>query len=157
MLNARQFQPPQGDEGAKKALLKQLKKDFPKEALTWLKDERVTVEGPSRIPAGDIDWDDYPEWRASKQLETVVQVAKKKIDKGKGKPAVMARRPHDQDLLILDGHHHTMARVDHKENPLAFVVNVPHDHGPWDDLHDKQIHDTKKDDFGKTPEGDRDH
>ena len=87
MLNARQFSPPQGDESARKALIKQLRKDFPEPALAWLDSPDVQVDQPQRIPADQIDWDGYPRWRASRQLEAVVEIAKKKIHKKKGKPS----------------------------------------------------------------------
>lgn len=151
----KQFAPP-GDDDAKRSLRKQLKPDFPKSALAWLDDPRVTVEAPSKVPSDDVDWSDYGEWRASRQLKTVVKIAKKKIVKGKGKPSVMADRPGSDKLDIIDGHHHAMARVDAKKPPLAFVVHVPAATGEWDRMHDRQLNDTKKDDFGKTSGRDRD-
>lgn len=148
--------PPPGDEAAKKALRKQLKPDFKKKDLAWLDDPEVRVEAPSRVPADSIDWNDYPGWRASRQLKAVVEVAKKRIDKGKGKPSVVADKPGEDKLDIIDGHHHALARVDHKEDPLAYIVHVPQADGPWDQLHDRQVKDKHPDDFGKTVRGDRD-
>jgi len=157
MLNARQFSPPQGDESARKALIKQLRKDFPEPALAWLDSPDVQVDQPQRIPADQIDWDGYPRWRASRQLEAVVEIAKKKIHKKKGKPSVVAERPGNPDLLLIDGHHHAMARIDHKEQPLAYVVHVPAQQGPWNTLHDKQTSDKHPDDFGRTSKQDLEH
>lgn len=150
-----QWSPP-GDDEAKKALLKQLKKDFPKEATSWLKDPQVTVEAPTRVSPERIDWDEYPEWRASRQLKPIVKIAKK-LRKGKTpKPAVMADRPGTDELDVLDGHHHVLGAVDAKKDPLAWIVHVPSDRGPWDTMHDQQKHDSRKDDFGKTSRYDRD-
>lgn len=150
-----QWAEPTGDPGAKEALLKQLKPDFPKDALAWLKDDRVTVDAPSKISSDDIDWSDYAEWRASRQLKAVVKIAKKKIDKGKGKPSVMAARPGNDKLDLIDGHHHALARLDHKKKQVSYVVHVPAATGEWDQMHDQQRNDTKKDDFGKTCRSDR--
>ncbi len=146
-----------GDDDAKRMLRKQLKADFPKSARAWLDDPRVTVDAPVKVSPDDIDWSEYADWRASKQLKAVVKLARKKIDgKDKGKPSVMASRPGHGKLDILDGHHHALARVDAKKPPLTFVVHVPSATGPWDTMHDQQRNDTKKDDFGKTDKRDRD-
>jgi hypothetical protein len=150
-----QFSAPSGDPDAKKALLKQLKPDFPKDALAWLRDDQVTVDAPAKIDPDAIDWEAYPDWRASRQLKHVVKVAKKKIDKGKGRPSVMASRPGSDKLDVIDGHHHALARIDHKQKPFSYVVHVPSAKGAWDDLHDHQTNDRVKDDFGKTSKRDR--
>jgi hypothetical protein len=147
----RQFAEP-GDDDAKKALLKQLKGHFPKEARAWIKDDRVTVDAPAKINPDDIDFSDYQDWRAAHQLKAVVKIAK-----GKGKkpdPAVLAHRPSGR-LDPLDGHHHALADIDQKKKPTAFVVHVPSEHGPWDSMHLKQKNDQYKDDFGKTSKYDR--
>jgi hypothetical protein len=156
LLSSRQFSPPVGDENSRAKLLKQLRKDFPEDAVSWIDDPDIHVTGPEKIPADSVDWSDYPEWRASRQLKAVVKVAKK-IDKGKKKAAVFADRPSQDGLLIIDGHHHTMGRHDAKKQPFGYVIHVNSRSGPWDTMHDRQRDDTKKDDFGRTPEEDRDH
>jgi hypothetical protein len=148
-LNRRQFPPP-GDDEAKRALLKQLKPDFPKPALAWLRDRAVTVEAPQRVDPDRVDWEQYDEWRASKQLKAVRKIAKK-IDSGKDKTVVvMVESPGSEHLTIIDGHHHTLGYVDAKKRPRGYIVHVPEQDGPWLSLHDKQMNDTKVDDFGKT-------
>ena len=143
-----QFIPATGDDDAKRMLRKQLKPDFPKTARAWLDDPRVTVDAPAKVPADDIDWSDYSGRRASRQLKSVVKLTKKKkITKGKGKPSLLVDRPGSDKLNVIDGYHHTLARVDAKKDPLGYVVHVPTDTGPWDDMHDQQKHDSKKDDF----------
>jgi hypothetical protein len=151
-LNEEQFRPP-GDDDAKAGLLSQLKGSFPKEARQWLKDDRVRVDAPARVDPNDIDWEQYPEWRASRQLKDVRKKAKK-IDGGKEKPIVLAQRPGSDTKDILDGHHKAMGYVDAKKQPLAYVVHVPHQTGPWNDMHDQQNNDKKQDDFGKTKKKD---
>lgn len=151
----RQFTAPPGDDAAKEALRKQLKPDFPKQARAWLDDPGVTVEAPAKVPADQFDWSEYSDWRASKQLKAVVKIAEKKIRRGKGKPAVACQRPGNDKLDIIDGHHHTLARVDAKKDPLVYIVHVPSSTGPWDDMHDFQKHDRHKDDFGPTGYRDR--
>lgn len=150
-----QFTPLSHDDGAKRKLRKQLRPDFPKSALAWLDDPRVTVEAPAKVDADDVDWSDYADWRASKQLKAVVKIADKKITKGKGKPSVMADRPGSDKLDIIDGHHHALARVDAKKPPLTYVVHVPSSTGPWDAMHDRQKHDKHSDDFPPTSPRDR--
>lgn len=149
-LSARQFRkPPKADPKAKKALLKGLSENFRKQDLKWLKDDSVTVEGPTRVPHDEVEWNDYSTWRAAHQLKAVRKIAKK-IDKGKDKPSAFVQRPDRDKKMIMDGHHHALGYVDHKEDPLAYVIHVNKNTGPWDSLHDKQRGDDKKDDFGKT-------
>jgi hypothetical protein len=149
-----QFAEP-GDDDAKKALLKQLKGGFPKGARAWIKHPDVTVDAPAKIDPDHIDFSVYPDWRASRQLKAVRKVAKK-LDKGKSPdPAVMASRPGNDKLDTIDGHHHVLARIDHKEKPRAYVIHVPSAHGPWDGMHNDQSNDPHKDDFGKTDKADR--
>jgi hypothetical protein len=132
-----------GDPDAKKALMKQLKPDFPKAARAWLKDDRVTVDAPAKINPGDIDFSGYPDWRASKQLKSVVKMAKK----GKDKPSVLAARPGGDKLDLIDGRHHALARMEQKKKPHGYVVHVPSSTGPWDAMEDRQAKDNQKDDF----------
>jgi hypothetical protein len=148
-----QFNEPTGDPDAKKALLKQLKGDFPKEARDWIKDDRVTVEAAARVNPHRIDFSEYPDWRASRQLKAVRKIAKK-LEKDPGNPAVMADRPGDDKLDTIDGHHHVLAEIDRKKRPKAYIIHVPREHGPWDTMHDKQTNDPRKDDFGKTDKAD---
>jgi hypothetical protein len=148
-LSPRQFPPP-GDADAKRALLKQLKPDFPKPALAWLRDPAVSVEAPQRIDPTRVDWDDYADWRASKQLKAVRKIAKK-IDHGKDHTiAVMVQGPGTDELTIIDGHHHALGYLDAKKKPRTYIVHVPETDGPWLGMHDRQLNDTKRDDFGKT-------
>jgi hypothetical protein len=146
---------PPGDDAAKRKLRKQLKPDFPKAALAWLDDPKVTVEAPSKVSPEDVNWSDYPDWRASRQLKTVVKIAKKKISKGKGRASVMAARPGNDKLDVIEGHHHALARLEAQKKPLTYVVHVPSATGAWDTMHDHQKHDKIKDDFGKTDSSDR--
>jgi len=153
LFNQQQFRPP-GDDDAKAALNEQLKGNFPKEARQWLKSDDVRVDAPTRLDPDSIDWDGYPDWRASRQLGDVKKRAKK-IDKGKHKPIVTVRTPGSEKNRIIDGHHGAMGYVDAKENPLAYVVHVPNQKGPWDTFHDQQRDDKHKDDFGKTKKKDQ--
>jgi hypothetical protein len=142
-----------GDDKAKRKLAKQLGKSFPEDAYDWLLDPRVKVSRPDRVDPESVEYDDYPEWRASRQLKEVRKTAKK-IVKGKEKPAVVAELPNGQ-REVLDGHHHWLAAIDAKTDPLAYVVRVPRYSGPWDAMQDKQQGDPRKDDFGKTSSYDR--
>lgn len=142
-----------GDDKAKRKLVKQLRKNFDEEAYDWLLDPRVKVRKPERVDPDTVDYNDYPDWRAARQLKEVRDIAKK-IDKGKEKPALLVQPPHGKKQVI-DGHHHWMGYIDCKEDPLAWVVDVPSNTGPWQTMHDHQHGDDKKDDFGKTNKSDR--
>jgi hypothetical protein len=151
-LNPAQFRQP-GDDEAKAALIAQLRENFKKKDLKWLKDDSIRVDAPKRIDPNSVEMDDYPDWRASKQLKAVHKCAKK-IDKGQNKPVPVAEKP-DGTREVIDGHHHFLGYIDAKKKPKAFIVHVPAQNGPWSTLHDQQTNDDKKDDFGKTSSYDR--
>ena len=156
MLSPRQFRPT-GDEAARQALLGQLSGDFSAEAISWLNDPSVSVSAPQRVPAEEIDWEDYPNWRASHELKKVQKIAKKLGKRKKaGKPSVLVSSPEDKDLFVADGHHHALARVDRDEDPLAYIVHVPTRNGPWRTMHDQQQGDSDKPDFKREKDRDRD-
>lgn len=152
-LNSMQFHPP-GDDEAKQKLYDELRTSFKKKDLEWLKDDQIRVDAPKKISPEAIDWDDYPDWRACRQLKEVRDIAKK-LEKGKKPKPIVLADSGDDTMFIVDGHHHALAQVDHKDKPKAYVMHVPSKEGPWTTLHDKQKGDTRKDDFGKTDNYDR--
>lgn len=125
------------DAKDKRKLLKQLGKNFPDDATSWVNDPAVHVQRTYIRPV-DVDWDHRSEWAATHQPGKVAKV-RKKIEKGKDRPVVAIDRPGSDNVMIADGHHDAEAytQLDRSHMP-AYVVRVPTRMGPWDEMHTDQ-------------------
>lgn len=125
------------DHDAKKALLKQLKGNFPKSVTKWIKDDSVHVER-TKVSPHEIDWQHREEWAATHEPGTVNDV-RKSIKHGHDKPIVGVARPGKDNIMVADGHHHLEAytQLDVKKMP-AYLIKVNRVNGPWDTMHEHQ-------------------
>lgn len=146
---SRQFDPPHGDPDDKAALIDQLRLSFRKRDLRWLEDPDIQVRRTTVAPS-DIDWDHRESWAATHEPK-LVKEKRNDIKHGDMKPVVVVDRPHHDDLMVMDGHHHTEAYtqlIGQRKGPKAlrsgrfpaYEVSVPRTSGPWDELHSKQEH-----------------
>jgi hypothetical protein len=147
-----QFTAPQGSAEDKAALLSQLGKSFHQKDLAWLNDPGIKVEMRPVTPS-QIDWDHREEWQATHEPGKVKE-KRKAIKHGDLKPVAFVDRPHTDDLMVMDGHHHAEAYTQLMGKPKqdqpksirnmrgmpGYVIHVPRTSGPWDTLHDKQEH-----------------
>jgi ParB-like chromosome segregation protein Spo0J len=132
---SRQFS--QGDPGDKKALIKQLRKNFSKSDIKWLKEDSIHVER-TKVSLQDVDDHDRQEWRATHE-PGVVKDRRKEIEKGKKLPLVAIDRPGRDNLMLADGHHHFEAAVQlDKSKYPAYVVKVNRGTGPWNNMAEEQ-------------------
>ena len=85
-----------------------MERNFPGEALGWVKDARWI--GPIEVPQDRIDTDDEESWAASHQPDAVKRFAKHiKHGTGHTQPVILVQHPGSQKALIIDGHHRTLA------------------------------------------------
>jgi ParB-like nuclease domain len=119
----------------KKALIDQLSKDFPDNALDWV--EKAKVEGPRLISLEDIDYSNHKTWAANHEPEKV-HTRMQKIEKGKGKPILLVKTPDNDKFIVIDGHHRALAYKELNRSAKAYVVYVDKETGPWDTFHNKQ-------------------
>jgi len=119
-------------------VLSQLSKDYPPEATAWVK--QATWSGPRTISMSSVDLSQEQQWRAASEPKKVEKIAKK-IQKGKLKPIIAVQSPDSDKYTVVDGHHHALAYLDLGRDPVAYVGQVPSKHGPWTDMHSKQIED----------------
>lgn len=88
------------------------------------------------VPLDEIDFSKRDNWRASKD-GTVPQYVDK-IKAGKMKPVLMVKTPGNPKLVVIDGHHRTLAYESMGEPVPAYVAEMHVDHGPWLELHAMQ-------------------
>lgn len=113
----------------------QLREDYPPGARKWV--HEVKWSGPERVPLEKVDYSNASSWRASHEPEHVGNFVEK-IGKGWEKPIILCRRPGHDDLMVVDGHHRSLAYQKLGKAPLAYVAEADQPEGPWDEMHDQQ-------------------
>lgn len=120
-----------------KQVYDQLADDFPKPTVEWVLDKDIKWEGPIAVDISQVDFDNVHRWSAWNDDDKVNRF-EKKIKKGKLKPVVLVRRPHKSKLIVVDGHHRSLASKRIGASVLAYVAHVKDVIGPWDTMHDSQ-------------------
>lgn len=113
----------------------QLRDDYPAKAVDWVK--TVQWDGPEVVPLADLDFSNAQSWNATGEPEKVDEFAGK-INAGQLKPILLVRKPGGGKLIIIDGHHRSLAYKKLGRDPLAWVGQVPAKTGPWDEMHASQ-------------------
>lgn len=118
----------------------QMAKNFPPEAIQWVKRARWT--GPINVPWDRVDDDDIKSWAAShqpdhvKRFETMMQA-----HDGHVAPSILVQEPQTNKAFIVDGHHRALAHKNLKQPVLAYLGNIdPKDRPAALETHSKQIH-----------------
>jgi hypothetical protein len=123
-------------------VVSQLAEDYPVAQLEWVR--HATWTGPLEVPVAALDTDNEESWKASSEDERVngmVDKMRRKAAKGGHlTPVVVVRVPGKKKARIVDGHHRTEAAQRAGLPVWAWVGNVSHETGPWDNLHDYQFH-----------------
>jgi hypothetical protein len=135
---------PDGSPEIAQAVYAQLARDFPPASIAWVKDAGIEWEGPTRVPADQIDLADKDQWAASKDGRVAAFVRKIGAKHAKGKqlkPAVYVRVSGSSKDIVVDGHHRTLAYLETGQAPYAYVGRVPELTTAITDLHDRQYPD----------------
>lgn len=119
----------------KDAVYSQLKGDFPAKAIAWVK--QVRWEGPVEVPISEISYTNVKEWGAYKHPAKVKKFVQK-IKGGMRKPIILAKVPGETKMIVLDGHHRSLAYKELGKSALAFVAHVSGREGPWLEMHNSQ-------------------
>lgn len=127
----------QDTAGVRKRVMHQMKSDFPKSSMGWMKDAVWT--GPEMVPTEMFDTADQNSWAASHEPEKV-KAFRKEIKEGRHKPIVAVHVPGSNKLRIVDGHHHFMGYHDLGYPAPAYIAHVEQNTGPWDEMHAHQLH-----------------
>jgi hypothetical protein len=118
----------------------QLARNFPPEAIQWVK--RARWIGPVWVPWDRVDTDDKDKWAASHQPGKVNEFARQmKAHDGHVAPSILVQEPHTHKAFIVDGHHRALAREKLGQKVLAYIGNIdPKDRPAAWETHTKQLH-----------------
>jgi hypothetical protein len=146
-----QFSRDSGSDTDKAALVKQLSKSFHPDDLAWIDSPNIRVRRTAVRPS-QIDWQNRESWTATHEPGKVKDT-RKSIKHGDDKPVALVSRPHSDNRMVMDGHHHTEAYTQLIDSGTknkhvaalrgripAYEITVPRTNGPWDELHSKQEH-----------------
>jgi hypothetical protein len=136
---------------------RQLSTDYPPDSLGWVKNAQWS--GPAEIPLSNINFANRKKWNAWHEPARVTKFANriaKRAEQGRRvKPVVLADLPDsgkNRDLMIVDGHHRSLAYQKLGKPVWGYVGRVPEVEGPWTELHAKQraadTRATTDDDYG---------
>ncbi len=115
----------------------QLSRDYPPDAYQWVR--ATQWSGPVDVPLSEVDFTRSDSWRAANEPDRVEKFAAK-LRKGKPiRPVLLVRTPHSTKLVVVDGHHRSLAYSQLGLPINAWVGRVGADTGPWDEMHAKQI------------------
>lgn len=126
---------PQDTGDVRKRVMQQMKPNFPKHSMQWMKDYPWT--GPEMVPTEMFDTSDENNWAAAHEPDKVKAFVKRVKD-GAHKPIVAAKVPGSNKLRIIDGHHHFKAYDQLGYPAPAYVVHTDKNFGPWDETHSFQ-------------------
>jgi hypothetical protein len=118
-----------------KWVLRQMRENFPEEALTWIKDARWVR---AQVPLNRIDFHHVHEWAAAHQKRKVEQFAGAIESGADMNPVIMVAEPGRHDVIVIDGHHRTLAARKLGKPVEAYVGYVDSDDGPWQETHSFQ-------------------
>jgi hypothetical protein len=117
----------------------EMRQNFPPKALQWVKDVPWTR---ADVPHDQIDYDDESGWGASRQPKAVRRFARE-IAAGRDHlgPVIMMRRQDGTKLVVLDGHHRTLAYRRLGRPVPAYIGDVPPDLvTEAEATHNRQVH-----------------
>lgn len=121
------------------AVRDQLAKDFPSDSLDWVTGTVWT--GPGYVSLGDVDTSNRSSWKANHEPEKVTAFRdriERRQDEGKAapiKPVILVKTPDNSRMIVVDGHHRTLAFEKLGSPVYAYVGHVDSETGPWDELH----------------------
>lgn len=104
-------------------VFKQLKDDFPSQDAEWVLNSDVSWAPLASVPLASIDFTNEKQWNA---YEHTAKIAKfvKKIKAGDRKPVILARVKGNPKLVVLDGHHRSLAHEKLKQPVRAYVCTI---------------------------------
>lgn len=121
--------------GIAETVYQQLLEDYPTDSLKWVR--AATWDGPMDVPLDQVDFSNRDKWQASQEPDRI-QFFVDKIQAGDMKPVVLVNEPNNNKLIIIDGHHRSLAYEQLQRPIRAFVATVGTVKGPWDEMHASQ-------------------
>lgn len=124
------------DQAVLTRLKRQLRADYPEDALDWLDELEWTP--PEDVPLDKIDYDDNIFQRVRDREDDKVASFAKRIKAGWRKPVILVDRP-TMKMKAVDGHTRLEAYKTISTPARAWVGKAKTNKGPWDYFHRKQL------------------
>ena len=119
-----------------KWVYRQMRSKFPGDAIAWIKDATWVR---AQVPLDRIDFHHMHEWAAAHEKRKVERFAgDMETDPDDVNPAIMVAEPGRHDVIVVDGHHRTLAARKLGKPVEAYVGYVDSDGGPWQVTHSFQ-------------------
>lgn len=134
-------------ENAAGEVYDQLREDYPARALTWV--PNIHWDGPHPVEISVLDFADQAKWKAS---HDDIGPYAKRIAQGRMKPVILGRCPGRDKLVIIDGHHRTLAYKHLGIPALAYVADLKtaEDVQRAEELHSMQKGGSSKGSYGSS-------
>lgn len=104
-------------------VLKQLQDDFPTQDAKWVLSTGVSWAPLAQVPVSKIDFANEKQWNAYAH-KAKIQKFVQKIHRGDRKPVILARVKDNAKLVVLDGHHRSLAYKQMGGAITAYVVTI---------------------------------
>jgi len=122
--------------GTTNAVYNQLKIDYRKKDISWVLAAQWSE--PGLIDTGKIDMSNRKDWDIDKKK--VRKFEKMMKDEGYNKPIVLVKVSNNEKMIIVDGHHHTLAAKKLGIQVMAYIAVVGSVRGPWETIRRNQKH-----------------
>lgn len=117
-------------------VFEQMAQDYPPAAMAWM--HHATWQGPVMVPLDHVE--PMMQWLDRSKPDHVGDFVERRQAGKKLKPVLLVKTPGSSRLLLVDGHHRYLAEQQLGEPVRAWIGTVDADHGPWEDMHDYQLH-----------------
>ena len=104
----------------------QLSEDYEDSIISWVLDDKCEWSGPSTVRLSQIAFSNRENWQASHD-PAHVDTMRQKILKGQQKPIILGKVAGAKKLIVLDGHHRSLAYKEIGKSAKAYVVSIPPD------------------------------
>lgn len=109
--------------GIANVVRKQLNDDFPPADTQWVLAKDVSWSKLTSVPLASIDFSNEKNWNAYEHKNKLKKFMQK-IRRGDRKPVILARIPDNDKLVVLDGHHRSLAHENMRMPVNAYIATI---------------------------------
>lgn len=138
-MGLKRWQHPEPSAPAADRVYTQLLADYPDKALRWVHDRDIRWEGPVPVDTHRIDFCHEEAWKAHHERGKVARFERKiRRQRATGqpvKPIILVQTPDNDRMIVIDGHHRSLANR-HMGTPVeSYIAHVPTETGSWLQTH----------------------
>lgn len=129
---------PSHPEASADVVYDQMTKNFPPEAIEWIKDAHWT--GPVSVPSTLINLSSESKWAAAHESDKVHAFMERIREGDLPHPSVAVLEPGDPTVDLVDGHHRALAYMNLGLPVRMYIGRTHTSNGPWAETHSFQVH-----------------